>query len=49
MFPGILSFKEMENDEILLSVLPNPELFPNTRKVNVCCYDKSKKGSSFIW
>ena len=33
MFPGILGFpSQMENDEILLLVLPNPELFPNAEE-----------------
>ena len=40
MFPGILGFHQMEDDEILFLVLPNPENYPNAEeKVNVCCYD----------
>ena len=46
MFPGILGFpSQMENDEILLLVLPNPELFPNAeeRRLMYVAMTRAKK------
>ena len=46
MFPGILGFpSQMENDEILLLVLPNPELYPNAeeRRLMYVAMTRAKK------
>ncbi len=46
MFPGILGFpSQLENDEILLLVLPNPELYPNAeeRRLMYVAMTRAKK------